>query len=567
MRGLALFLVLLPGLALAQIEYTLTPEPAAQSIRVKATLEAKTGETEFRIPAWCPGYYVLQDYQKKISDVKVTDAQGRILATSSSDPRSWKVAAPAGTKLTLSYRVLGDDGGLGFFAVAVKPHTVFINGPAAFIYVVDRFMEAVQVRFNLPPKWEVATAMDPSGPGVWTAEGYDELLDHPIQLGLFERRKFEVEGLPFEAVFVSEDLKVQANPEEEARQLAQLSVPAIRMMGGAPFKRYLYLIHLAIGDFSGGLEHRASTVLAVPNMAKLRLNELATHEFYHVWNVKHIRPAVLGPFDYTKKVRTRNLWFSEGVTDYYAHVHAYQSGLRTAQDMLQGFTDQIAELDASRTRKSKTLEDAGLEAWENGSIGTGDLSYYTKGSVAGLVFDAAIRAQTGGKKSLDDVMRLLFSRHRLPKPGFEEDGLRKAINEVAGADLSELYRKVVQSTEDMPYEGLRALGLRVRKPGDGSRDLGFRLDQDRVAELDEDLRGQGLQKGDRIVSVGESRFGLGCFAPLAKAEEYTLAVSRSGGEKRLRLRVRLAKTTGLTLEFDPFAAAEAEQRREEWLKR
>jgi len=566
MRRLFLFLALAPAAALAQLDYRVTPEPAARSIRVRLQIEAKSGETEFRIPAWCPGYYVMQEYQKKISEVKFVDEQGRSITPTTTDPRSWKVAAPAGTKLTLSYRVLGDDPGLGFFAVSVKPHTAFINGSAAFMYPVDRLLEPVTVRFGLPQGWEVATAMDSAEPGVWTAGGYDELLDHPIQLGVFERRKFDVEGYPFEAVFVGDE-RIAPNPDEEARLLAQLSRPAIRMMRGAPFKRYLYLIHLSIGDFSGGLEHRASTVLAVPNSAKLRLNELATHEFYHVWNVKHIRPKVLGPFDYTQKVRTRNLWFAEGVTDYYAHIHAYQSGLRTADEMLQGYTDQIAELDASRSRKTKTLEDAGLEAWENGSVGTGDLSYYTKGSVSGLVFDAAIRNRTGGKKSLDDVMRLLFERHRLPHPGYEEDDLRKAINEVAGADLTELYRKIVRSTEEMPYDELKALGLRVRMPGDGAKDLGFRRANDTVVDVDSDVVGAGLLKGDRLLRVASENFGPGCFAPLATMDEYTVTVYRSGAEKRLKLKVRTPKTIGPTLEFDPFATAEAEKRRDEWLKR
>jgi predicted metalloprotease with PDZ domain len=235
--------------------------------------------------------------------------------------------------------------------------------------------------------------------------------------------------------------------------------------------------------------------------------------------------------------------------------------------MLQGLSDQVAELHESKSRRSKTLEEAGLEAWENGSMGTGDLSYYTKGSVAGLVLDAAIRSRTQGKKSLDDVMRLLFSRHRLPNPGFEEGGLLKAINEVSGHDLSEVYRQVVQSTQEMPYEELQALGLRVRMPGDGSKDLGFRLDGDLVSEVEPDLAAQGLQKGDRLLSVGQARFGHGCFARLGSAVEYSVSVHRSGEERRLRLKVLTARTKGPTLEADPFASAEAEQRREEWLRR
>jgi predicted metalloprotease with PDZ domain len=230
--------------------------------------------------------------------------------------------------------VLGDDPGLGFFAVSVKPHTVFINGPAAFMYLVGRLQEKVRVRFDLPPKWEVGTAMEKTGDAEWSSEGYDELADHPIQLGLFERRQFKSEGTPMEAIFVSESQSFRQNLDEEARQLSELSRPAIRMMGSVPFKKFVYIVHLAVGDFSGGLEHRASTVLAVSNTSQLRLHELATHEFFHAWNVKQIRPKALGPFDYAQKVRVPGIWFSEGVTDYYAHLHAYQAGFREAEAMI-----------------------------------------------------------------------------------------------------------------------------------------------------------------------------------------------------------------------------------------
>ena len=566
MRRFAALFLLLPGLAHAQLHYTVTPEPTAQSIRVRLNLEAKGSSTEFRIPAWCPGYYVLQDYQKKISDVKVTDEKGNLLAIQNPDSRGWRVFAPAGTKLTLSYRVLGDEEGLGFFAVNVRPHTVFVNGPAAFMYPEGRLTEVVRVRFDLPEKWQVATAMDQSGEE-WTADGYDELADHPIQLGKFERRSFTSEGIPMEAVFVSESDSFRPQMEEEVKQLAQLSRPAIKMMGGVPFKKFLYLIHLSIGSFSGGLEHRASTVLAVPNTSRLGLHELATHEFFHAWNVKQIRPKSLGPFDYTKKVREKDLWFSEGVTDYYAHRHSYQSGLRTADEMVRMLGDQIAELQDSGTRKSKTLEQAGLEAWEHGSMGTGDLSYYTKGSVAGLVFDAAIRSATGGEKSLDDVMRLLYARHKLPKPGFDENGILQAINEVSGTDMSALYKTVVQSTDEIPYDVLRKLGLRLRIPGQKALELGYSLNQGTVHAVDPDVARFGLKKGDRVLKVGERSFGPGCFAWVSRVESYPLEVFRDGKKLRLTLKPKAAKTESPVLEIDPFAEQMAAKLREGWLKR
>ncbi len=462
-RAFALICVLSLGSAWAQIEYRLEPIPSAQSIQVSLTLTAGAFQ-EFRIPAWCPGFYFLQSYERKISDVRASDGEGARLAVEVSGPRAWTVQNPNQGRLTLSYRILGDDGGLGFFGVCVRRNTTFVNGPAAFMYPVGRLLEECKLTLRLPDGWDSATGLQLQSDGSLSAAGYDEFIDCPIELGKFIRRTFHVEGIPFEAVFSSEDQSYAPDLDSVAATLKMVSVPAVRMFGGAAFKRYLFIVHLAVGNFGGGLEHRNSTVLAVRNSKTMELDTLAAHELFHAWNVKQIRPAVLGPFDYTQEVRTANLWFAEGVTDYYAHMLVYRSGKRDREWLLSALGSQIGDLQSGQIRKRKTLEDVSREAWENGGFGVGDLSYYTKGLVAGLVFDAAIRSQTSGTRSLDDVLRLLFERHRLPRLGFPEDGLLAAINEVAGADLSGLYRIVVRSTDEVPYEGLRAIGLRLNLP-------------------------------------------------------------------------------------------------------
>lgn len=451
---------LAPGFAQAELRYTLEPEPAAQSIRVSLTLSESKAKEEFRIPRWCPGFYFLLNYPQKLSDFRATDPDGTPLTANMTEPGVWVVDNPSGKPISVSYRVLGDDGGLGFFRVNVRPDTAFVNGPAAFVYPMGRKEERTTLTLKLPEGWDVATGMDRRADGVFTSGDYDELIDHPLQLGKFVRRKFDVMGTPFEAIFVTKGEEVRANIDETVTMLRKVSEPAIRMFGGVPFKRYVYIIHLAVGDFAGGLEHRASTVLAIPNTPQLGIESLAAHEFFHVWNVKHIRPAVLGPFDYTQKVRTANLWFAEGVTDYYAHLMVYRGGLHTTESLLEAISDEIASLERSRAARRYTLADASRLAWDNGGFGIGDMSFYTKGFVVGLILDAAIRTQTEGKRSLDDVMRLMFERHRLPKPGYAEDGILKAINEVSGKDMTALYQRLVFSTASVPYDLLAGIGLR-----------------------------------------------------------------------------------------------------------
>jgi predicted metalloprotease with PDZ domain len=466
MKKLFLFLVALPCVAFADVHYFFRPDPSAGELRVAIKVDASEAEQEFRIPAWCPGFYFLLNYQEKISKVEGTDATGRTLSVrqKEGDPRAWVVSNPTKGFVTLSYRVKGDDPGLGFFGVSVKGHTAFINGPAAFMYLPGRLEEKCTLKPMLPEGWKIATGMSQDDGGQFYAGGYDELIDHPIQVGIFESRRFTVEGLPFEVVFVTTTPgSAKADLDAEAERLKALSAPAIKLYGGAPFKKYVYILHLAVGGFGGGLEHRASTTIATGNTRPLGIDTLATHEYFHTWNVKQIRPKVLGPFDYTKQVRTNNLWFAEGVTDYYANITAYRSGLMDENLLLRTLSSEVSELQGSKARLEISLEYTSWNAWENGGFGVRGLSYYNKGLIAGLLFDAAIRSATEGAKSLDDVMRLLYKRHRLPQPGYDEDEIRAAINEVAGTDLSSLYNTVVRTPGEVPYEVLRGIGLRTRQ--------------------------------------------------------------------------------------------------------
>jgi predicted metalloprotease with PDZ domain len=464
MRRILVGFAFLFSIASATVHYKLTPEPSAKSILVSLTIDNPKATETFRIPGWCPGYYQMATYQKKLFDVKVADNHGRILSTDSADSRTWKAYGGGSKQITMSYRVLGDDPGLGFFAVNVASDKVFINGAAAFMYVDGRTTEDIDLTIQNPTCWDVATPMTPGQDAKFVATGYDEFIDHPIQLGAFKRKTFTVSGIPFEVIFVAPENDPRCDLDAETERLRLVSKPALDLFKGAAFKKYFYIIHLEVGNFSGGLEHRACNVQAVSNTGELHLDDLAAHEYFHAWNVKQIRPKILGPFDYTQPQRTANLWFSEGVTDYYAKLHTYQSGLKTEDWLRNELADQIRQLQGGQTRKVKTVEEASRGCWEQDGFSVGDLSFYTKGLLAGFLFDAAIIDATNGTKTLDDVMRTLFQKCQIPKPGFGEDELRTTINEVAGKDLSELYNKIIRSTDEMPYSTVSKIGIKIALP-------------------------------------------------------------------------------------------------------
>lgn len=561
MRLWLAFLALVPAWAQATIHYKIKPDPGARNVRVEVRAEAK-GRTTFTIPAWCPGFYFILNYQDKMSDVGFTDASGKAIPFERQQ-RSWTIDHSG--PVTMAYTVEGDDPGLGFFGVNVRGHTAFLNGPAAFVYVEGRKEEPCHLEVDQPADWDVAVALDRLPDGKFVAADYDEFIDSPIRLGKFERVKFTVEGVPFEAIFVSTNQRYNPDLAETAKMFAAVSRPVMEMYGKPyPFKRYIYFVHLAIGGFGGGLEHRASTVLAVPNMARLGIETLAAHEFVHTWNVKQYRPLPLGPFDYTQPARTGNLWMAEGVTDYYAQIACYRSGLFDEAWLLRQLGNEIAGLQRGKTRLTKTAEDASREAWENGGFGVGDLSFYTKGLVAGFVFDAAIRGAAEGKKSLDDVMRLMNAKYRLPNPGYDEDAPKRHINEVAGRDLSKLYDTIIRSTAEIPYEEVRAIGLRVLEPGKTVPDLGIAVVDGKVTAVDPDAT-PGLAVGDVLVEVDGKAYAAGAFSP--EKTSYAIAFEREGARRTATLTATTKTARRWTVERDPFATATAQARLAEFLKR
>lgn len=567
---LAAFYVLLAGLASGEVSYFVSPEPHLGTLRVRIELSDPRPREEFRIPAWCPGFYVLRNYERKIEDVRAVDAEGRPLPIRPSDRRGWWVENPSRSQFSLSYRVRGDDAGLGFFGVRVDPSRTFVNGPAAFLYVEGRAEEPVRVRLDLPDGWDVATSLEADEEGWYRAESYDELIDSPFQLGEFERHRFRVGLTPFEAVFVSRRGTFRADLDHETRVLERVSREVVRLFGPPPFERYVFILHLAVGDFAGGLEHRSGTVLALPDRRPLDSAHLAAHELLHVWNGKHLRPRALGPFDYRGPNRTRDLWFVEGVTDYLAYLVTYRAGFLDRRALLEAFEDRLAAHFASRTRRLKTLEEVSWEAWEHGGFGQGDLNYYVGGLVAGLLLDAALRARSHGTTSLESFVRDLFEGHRLPRPGYEEGELRRAFERAGGPFLADLYDRSVRSTSDPPYELLREIGLRVLLPGRPALSLGYRLEGDVVVATEPAAAAAGLRPGDRIVAIDGRPFGPEALQSLkaqgtAGAMLYEALVERQGTRFRSVLPLEVVLPTRLALEFDPFASEVAQARRSEWL--
>jgi predicted metalloprotease with PDZ domain len=545
------------------IRYTIVPaQPEAHLYRVTCTVaEPDSTGQEFALPAWIPGSYMIREFARHIVSIRA-ESRGRPVAIDKLDKHTWR-ARPAAGPLTVACEVYAND--LSVRGAHLDTRHAFFNGACVFLRPRGRENSTCELEVRRPAgaryrDWRVATSMTrngakPYGFGGYLASDYDELIDHPVEMGEFTLASFRACGVPHDIAITG---RHRADTARLARDLKRLCEYHIRFFGEpAPMKRYVFLVS-ALGEGYGGLEHRASTALLcsrddLPRAGETEPTEryrtflgLASHEYFHTWNVKRIKPAAFIPYDLERENYTRLLWWFEGVTSYYDDLALARCGLISKQDYLELLGRSITTYLRAPGRARQSLAEASFDAWikyyrpdENSPNAT--VSYYGKGSLAALCLDLVIRDKTRGRKSLDDVMRALWRRHGATGIGVEEDGIERLAEEVTGLGLRRYFDEWLRSTRELPLADLLANhGVRMAlRPAESSSDKGGRPAGSKstggLAMLGAALRAEGsevqvthvfdggaaleagLAAGDAIVAVDGVRPGRGGLdAALAK---------------------------------------------------
>ncbi len=456
----------------ARVYYTVAvADIPNKTYHVTARAEGVTDKTvSFALPGWTPGWYVLTSAEKNLSNVTATDDDKKPLPLTHPDKLTWQVASGDAKNVTLSYDLKATDTGYGFFAPYLDKTNGFVPGPASLVYVTDGKTAPCSITYRVPDGWQIASANEPTHtPGMFNAPDYDTLIDQPADLGTFRRFDKTIKGAFFSVVMVGSERAPDEAAQTFADSIFKTSEAGITLMGGAPFPRYIY--HLRFprngGGSAQGLEHLNGTVIAMPPLAirnPLILASLMTHEFFHAWNVKRIRPEKLGPFDYTQAVRVKELWWFEGVTEYYAPKLVTLAGLSGRDYWLGYMAKNLGELQNNPARKTVTLETASLKAWEGESEGFGGLSYYNKGMVVGLLIDIEMRKRTDNKVGLDDLTRDLFAQTQKSGKGLEEGAIEKTASRLTNTDMTPFFALALRSTDELPLaETLAAAGLTYKE--------------------------------------------------------------------------------------------------------
>jgi predicted metalloprotease with PDZ domain len=412
------------------------------------------------MPAWRPGSYSIENYWHNVQQFSAVNESGRRLEFEKTDKQTWRVYTKQSSRVTISYKLYYPD---------YDDEDCYLLGPQTFMYVVGNrpypLQGPVSVKIEAAPaNWTVESAMEKGAEGLsFQAPDYDTFVDASIVAGSnLHVKHFEYENVPYHLVFIGQG---DFDQDKITRDVKTVVSYLVDMMGGAPFKQYVFFFRANTRGRMGGVEHLNSTDIGIPAYEMMapatysRFLFVTAHEFFHLWNVKRIRPSILGPFDYTREQNTRNLYVSEGMTSYWAAIGLRRSGLWSRQDY---FIDLAHELKELQTSPGRLMMSAELSSWDTWARSDGaannSIDYYNKGELLGDLLDLEIRYRTKNKKSLDDVFLYLLKNHGLPKPGFEEKrGFRDAVELITregapdNAYFGDFFARYVSGVDEIPW--------------------------------------------------------------------------------------------------------------------
>jgi predicted metalloprotease with PDZ domain len=531
-----------------------------------------TGEVTVQMAAW-NALYQIRDFSNHVQQVEARVGAERV-PIEKIDKQTWRIKG-SGT-VQIEYATYWDEAGP--FATQLNSDHAFINPAMALMYVPNRRSGSVRLTLpDVPSDWKVASSrltgdwlpMGTAHQYLFDAANYDELVDAPIEAGKFA--EFQIAGItpPISAV-VHGDKWDQKRIQDILRRIC---VYELKLMEGAPYPRYTFFIHLGNRAGGGGMEHANSTTISA--RLEEELPNLAAHEFFHLWNVKRIRPASLDPVDYTKEQYTRALWFAEGVTSTYAAYTLVRTGLWGKGLFYEDLSEQISELEARPANQWQSAEQSSLDAWlEKYPLyrrPQDSVSYYTKGQVLGMLLDILIRDRTENEKSLDDVMRAMneeFAKQN--KPYRDSLDIRLTAEKVAGGSFEEFFEKYVAGAEPLPYEQVLArAGLELKIEEHRRPALGFGAGRDgagplvvRSVDPESNAAQSGLRINDVILSWNRAvpPTDLERWANSQKKGEMLRLVVRRD-EKELTLEIRLGETTETSYRIAEGAQASQKARR------
>jgi predicted metalloprotease with PDZ domain len=560
-------------------------DPQSSLLRVRMSLPPGNAEREIQLPVW-NALYQVRDFAQYVRKVQARNLQGQAVEVRKTDKTTWRISQ-AGAGADIEYETVAELPG-AYGAQFTSEHA-FLNLAMVLMYEVGKQGSPVQVSFsNLPPDWRIATPLHRpkvADPPLQTfaAASYDELVDSPFEIGKFQSTSFIQGGATYRIVVHGEESAY--NMSELAGTVRRITAAAVEWMNDRPYEEFTFIYHFPAGPAGGGMEHAHSTAIDV-SVSTLEKNALAlpsvtAHEFFHLWNVKRIRPQSLEPVDYTRENYTTALWFSEGVTSTVEDYILLRAGLLDEPEYLRRLAQQIRTLLERPAHLTQSSEQSSLETWfdkyAHYRLPERSISYYNKGAILGVLLDLRMRQVSGGTKSLRDLFHRMNQQYAKQGRFFaDSEGVRQAAEALTGADFGPFFRAYVSGVDEIPYDDFfEPVGLKLVRRKLPSTSAGFEVTRNfdsppvvsRV-EAGSAAESAGVQPGDRILSLNEAPvpvdFGA-AVAALRPGDTLRLRVASRKGERDIKLRLVRREEEQFGLVEVERATAEQRARRAAWL--
>jgi predicted metalloprotease with PDZ domain len=524
------------------IEYHISPfNPAAHLFRVTLTIrEPDPLGQKLVLPAWIPGSYMIRDFARNIISISAS-SEGQVVELKKLDKHSWQ-GAPVSGPLVVCYEVYAWD--LSVRGAHLDVTHGFFNGTSVFLRVTGQENRPVLVAVEAPPAevatgWRVATSMpvravDDAGFGFYQACGYERLIDYPVEMGRLVELEFSAADIPHRIVLSGKILNLDGN--RLGRDLAAICAQHAAMFGELPVDAYLFLA-MVTGDGYGGLEHLDSTALmckrddlpypGMGNMTREYRNflGLCSHEYFHLWNVKRIRPRILKEADLSEEVHTELLWAFEGITSYYDDLALLRSGCIDVDSYLELLATTVTRAMRGRGRMRQSVAESSFDTWtrfykQDENAPNAIVSYYSKGALAALGLDVTLREATDDSSDLDDFMRRLWQDFGKPDIGVGEQDLENLATQMAGRDLGGFFQLAVHGRGELPLaEWFEFLGIGYRlRPARSLEDWGSSGRSNDEDNPCHSLGARYRQKGDSVELVQVHDLGAAQMAGLSAGD-------------------------------------------------
>ncbi len=479
---------------------------------------------DLKLPVWTPGSYLVREYAKHLQEFSAT-AGDKPLKWRKITKNHWQIATKE-PEITICYRIFAHE--LSVRTNHLDATHGYFNGAALFLRVPEFDQQPISVTIVPPyPDWHITTPLPAAQQeNTFIAADFDTLVDSPFEIGKQQIYQFETLGKAHELAIWGGKSNIE--PERAIADIKKIIEVEAKMFGGLPYDRYLFLLHLS-AQGNGGLEHKYSCSLNYPRFGFRakdkydRFMQLVAHEFFHLWNVKRIRPKALEVFDYDQENYTPSLWFSEGTTSYYDLLIPLRAGIYDTKAFLQNLGKEITRYQLTPGRLVQPVSESSWDAWiklyrPDPNSGNSQISYYLKGEMVSLLLDLLIRGRNDNQRSLDDVMLKMWQQFGQEEIGFTPQQLQEVIESVAGIDFTDFFAKYIDGIEELPFdEYLEPFGLQL--VGDFEEEavphLGIKVNTEngreviKFVEVGTPAQIAGIDAGDELLAIDGIRVGAG----------------------------------------------------------